>query len=224
LPIGGSDGETHGVLYTGSIAPNAFDDEETKFLGFIAAVIGLTVQRLNRAADLDITTEMNSCAVATFMSSTHGLDQTYAAILDGIGTIAQTEECALMLCDPIGGKIRTVLLRGQYAGQESKFHCQMGEGIAGRSLEMGKPAFETEMGENTLPFTGASSYKSWLALPLRTIQGQPLGVINIWLNEAKRLPSRRFDVALTFATRAAMALENAMERERLKKGADQRAA
>jgi GAF domain-containing protein len=214
LPIAGTDGETYGVLFSASEIENAFREDEIKFLEFIATTVGLTVQRLNRVEDLDLATEMNSCAVATFMGSTHGLAQTYEALVDGLSRIAQTDQVSLMVWDPAAGLLKTVLVRGHFEGQEARLFCHMGEGVPGKVLETGESTLQNEIvSAPSLP--GPVPYKSWLAIPIRSMRGEPLGVLNAWSFDPLHLSSRRMDMALTFATRAAIAVENALEREKL---------
>ncbi len=215
LPIAGSDRAPYGVLFTGSQLENAFRDDEVKFLDFIANAIGLTVERLSHIEDLDLATEMNSCAVAAFMGSTHGADAAYEAVVDGICRIAQADQASFMLWDAKAGVLRSTLVRGQFAGQEGKLTCHMGEGIPGKTLETGEATLQNELA-SIAPFTGSTPYKAWLAIPLRTMNGEPLGVINAWSYEPFHLSSRRMDMARTFATRAAIAVENALDREILK--------
>lgn len=215
LPIVGSDRVPYGVLFTGSQIENAFRDDEVKFLDFIASGLGLTVERLSRIEEMDAATEMNSCAVAAFMGSTHGANATYEAVVDGICRIAQVDQAGFMLWDAKAGVLRTTLMRGQFAGQEGKFVCDMGEGIAGKTLETGEATLQNDLA-SIAPFTGSIPYKSWLAIPLRTMTGEPLGVINAWSYETFHVSSRRMDMALTFATRAAIAVENALDREMMK--------
>jgi GAF domain-containing protein len=213
VPINGTDNESFGVLFTGSLKPNAFKADETKFLEFIARSLGLSIQRLRRMEDLNLSIEMNSCAVATFIGSRRDAAHTYEATLDGLATIAKVQNASLMLWDANAGALKTILIHGSDLGQEKWRTFMMGEGIPGRVLESGEPVYTTEMPQGT-------NFKSWLALPLRSIRGEPMGVINAWSAEHEPITSRRIEMAMTFAIRAAISIENALERERLQKPND----
>jgi GAF domain-containing protein len=213
LPITGTDGEPYGVLFSGSATPNAFMDDEIRFLEFITASIGLTAQRLARVEDLDLTTEMNSCAMAAFVGSTHGTQKTHEAILDGFSRLVELEDVGLMIWDAQSATLKASMVRGAYAGRESKLVCHVGEGIPGKAFESGELISQNDL-TNVAPFPG-SGYKYWLSVPIRTMRGGSLGVLNAWSCQPFHLSSRRRDIVLMFAARIAVAVENALEREQM---------
>jgi len=69
-PISGAGNEVYGILFCGSDNVGAFKTQESEFLKFIARAIGLTLQRLRRVEELQLSLEMDSCAMATYMAST----------------------------------------------------------------------------------------------------------------------------------------------------------
>ncbi len=86
----------------------------------------------------------------------------------------------------------------------------MGEGVPGRALERREPQWSTDWNVDPFGQEKRSTVKSLLSLPLVSFKGEPLGVINAASIELREeLSEVEMETAATFATRAALALENA---------------
>jgi GAF domain-containing protein len=211
IPVSGTENENFGVLFAGSAQKNAFKTDERQFLDFVAKSLGLSIQRLQRMEELRRGVEMNSCVMATYIASTRSLEATYSSILEGILTILKVDQASLMLWDASKGVLRTKEVKGPKASEEWDLEFQMGEGIPGRVLDTGRPYWTNDIFEDAMYKARKSSIKSFLSLPLRSIRGEKIGVVN-----AARLEQRsdfsvgEIDLASTFATRAALSIENAM--------------
>jgi len=220
-PISGAGGETLGVIFSGRSAPHAFGKEETQFLTFIARALGLTLQRLLKFDEMKKLVAMDSCVTATFVASGRSLEHTLNSILDGISTLLPCKQTGLMLWSKEDGLLKTLHVKGPHGEFEKNLSFQTKEGVPGRVFESEKYLWtsdlEKEFGEkmHKLPFG------SLLCLPLTTIKGEPLGVINVWLeNREAAPPSAEIDVASTFITRAASAMEIVFNRRKLENGKD----
>jgi GAF domain-containing protein len=215
VPVMSSDGEQFGVLFGGDHSRNAFSAEDLKFLQFIAKSMGLMIQRLYNIEELHKTVEMDSCATAVFMSSNRSSQAVFTAILEGILAIVKADQASLMVWDNARGLLVTQEVRGPAAGHEMNLSYHMGEGIPGRVLEKGTPYWTSDITEDPFYKANRSPIKTFLCLPLCTLKGEPLGVVNASRLD-KKLPfsTVEINIASTFATRAAVALENTLLRRR----------
>lgn len=211
VPVSGTENESFGVLFAGSHLPDAFKEEEVQFLEFVARSLGLSVQRLHRMEELRKSVEMNSCVMASTIASARSSDETFASVLDGVGTILTVEKAALMLWDSQHAVLKTVKTKGSCSTPERELALHLGQGGPGKALESGDLVCVSGDSENL--FGGAETYgvKSLLAVPLKTMKGAPLGVITAARTEATEgFSTTEIQVVATFAARAALAVENAL--------------
>lgn len=214
LPICGADGVPNGVLFSGSHAKNAFGEEEIQFLSFAAKSLGLTIQRLRKGKELSLALEMDSCAMASFVGSTKNLESTLRSIMDGTRSLVSADQVSVMLWEPLLGVLMTKAANGPAADQERRVILQMGEGISGRALETGEPQTSSNLLGDPAYREGRLPFKSVISLPMRSVKGEPMGVLNAWSSvESKLYSSTEIETAATFAARAAIAIENALFHE-----------
>jgi|GEM_PF-4162333 len=223
IPISGTANETYGVIFCGSAKPNAYGPDEQEFLTFIGRALGLTIQRLKRVEELQLSLEMDSCATAAFLASTKNFESTILAILEGIRNILKSDQASFMLWDPKEGILLVKEAVGPYAGYEKNKTFRMGEGVPGRTMETGKPIWISDPGnEETLKNT-PFAFKSLLSLPLQRIRGEFLGVITVWyLNQERHVSPYEIDIAMTYITRATLAFENALLHQKSKEVGEDR--
>lgn len=210
IPISGELNESFGVIFAASPHVDAFKEDDLQFLNFIGRSLGLTVQRLKRMEELNMAFSMDSCAMATFVGSTRTLEDTYAAIVDGIRTILNADSVAFLLWEPIKRTLETKWVVGIAERELRSRSYQMGEGIAGQVLESGKPYWTYELDGNPL-YRDDLPFKGVLCVPLQSLKGEPLGVVVASLVDSQRTFSvEEIDLVSTFCTRAAVAFENAV--------------
>ncbi len=211
IPISASHNESYGVIFAGSPKLDAFGTEEIILLEFIGKSLGLTIQRLKRIEELKMALAMDSCAMATFVSSTRSPEATYNAILDGIKTILNADLASLMLWNPEQKRLETVFLTGSKNLQDKNTFYHLGEGAPGRALESGKPYWTYDLDNHSSEASGAAPYRALLCLPINSLKGDPLGTLNVMVFNNQRMFSvEEIDLASTFATRAAISIENAL--------------
>jgi GAF domain-containing protein len=215
VPIGGSVNESFGVLFAGSPLTNAFDHEEIQFLQFIGKSLGLAIQRLKRMDQLGKAIEMDSCAMAAFVGSMRTREATFDSILDGILRIVPAMQASLFLWSSSESLLKPKQVRGPHAVEEWNTSFQMGQGIPGRVLESGQSYWTMDVQQDPFYRSKFVTLKSLLCLPLLSIKGEPLGVINVSQYEsAKPFTSEEIETACTFASRAAVAIENILRHEK----------
>ncbi len=211
IPVAGSESESFGVLFCGSKRKDAFRQEELQFLRFIGRALGLGIQRVQRMEELRKVLEMDTCAMAAFMGSAKSTEAVVRAILDGFVTLLMPGHLSLLLWDPHAGELKTVGIRSPFEFPEQNIVFRMGEGIPGRVLETGEPTLTTDVREDARYRGKMSAIKSMVCLPLRSVKGEPLGVVTaLRIGEGKPFSVKEIAIATTFASRAALAVENAM--------------
>jgi len=214
LPISGSENETFGVLFCGSPIPHAFGTSERQFLYFVARSMGLAVQRLKRMAELRKAVEMNSCVMASFIGATRSVEVTVDAILEGVRTILTVDQASLFLWDPGTQQLRIHKVNGEHAAAETGLAFRMGESWPGKTLESGKPLSVSHVDQDPIYRSRRTEMRALLCLPLRNLKDEPIGVIAASRFESRQeFSTEEVDVASTFATRAAVALEGALINE-----------
>lgn len=218
IPISGTENESFGVLFAGSSMPNAFEEEDIRLFQFIARSLGLSMQRVKRMEELRKAMEMDSCATATFMASTRDMNDTTASIMEGVQNLLKADQVSLMFFDPGTGTLKTAYARGDYSHLEMKLAFSVGQGIPGRVLETGEPYWTADVRQDPLYKDTAIPIRAMVCLPLRNIKGEVVGVANAYRTQtAHPFSAFEIDLALTFATRATLAIENARLHEEERK-------
>lgn len=210
IPISGTENQNYGTLSMGRSDGETISNELKKVLNFIARSLGLTIERLKKSEEMGKWVEMDSCTTAAFVKSSRDVEQTYESVLEGIISILKIDQASLMLWEKPIGKLVTRKVVGPHNSLEKDFTFRMGESIPGRVLEEGSPIWTTDI-DNDPKFRGSEiPFKSLLSIPLFNLQAEPIGVINAWSKELERSFSPfEMDLAATFVTRAAVAIENA---------------
>ncbi len=209
VPIVGEANEPFGVIFSGSPTPKAFHEEDTQFLQFIGKSLGLAFQRLKRVEELNQVFEMDSAAMATFLSSTRTVEDTGSAIMDGIRAILNADQVQLFLWNSEKAKLVTNSVVGLFDKQTRNNSYALGEGIPGRVLEKGEPYWTYNLQGESF-YDPSANFRGLLAVPLQTMKGEPLGVVIASILSGQRTFSvEEIDLASTFCTRASVAIENA---------------
>jgi len=214
LPIFGNLNECFGVILVGSQSESAFQEEDREYLEFIGRSLGVTIQRLKMTDELRKAVEMDSCATAVFLSSTRNLKDTFSSILDGILLIMKVDQASLMLWDGELGKLVVREAKGPHVLAEKNLMFPAGEGVPGRVFETGKPVWTSNLETDERFSAGKIPFKSLLCLPLFSVTGEPMGVINAWSFDPFRSASPyEIDISMTFLSRAGIAIENVRQQE-----------
>jgi GAF domain-containing protein len=211
VPIMGAQNDSYGVLFSGSPRVQAFGIEDVSFFQFLAKSVGLTIQRIRRLQELRQTYEIDSFAMVCFMESFRNPPATHDAILDGFQMILKLNQMNLLLWDKHKGHLQSIRHREWKKNIVDMPPFQMGEGIPGRALESNEPYWTYDLNDVDGKEYVAGSYKSLIAIPLKTVKGEPLGVmVATSITQGRLLTVEEIDRALTFSTRAAVAIENAL--------------
>lgn len=223
VPVFGTVNETFGVIFAGSNQANAFGKEEREFLSFIGRDLGLTIQRLRRVEELQLSVELDSCAMAAFLASTHDVTKTFRSVLEGLKALLKADQVSLLLWNPQKSELEVRDAVGPAAAVEFGMAFRMGEGVPGRAFESGELASGDVSNERKFRLIDFR-YRSLISMPLRNIRGETVGVANVWHRDnLKGLSRFQLDAAGTFVTRAALAIENALDVAALRQPTDRAA-
>lgn len=218
-----------GVLFLGTYAPAPWDTEELRLFEMLAQSVALTLQRKTlfeslqeKITELNFSFEVGAAALASFGGSTQSIAETTLQILDSVLSILKVDRASLMLWDPASERLQTQWVRGGDFKIESPLRLAMGEGMAGWALKTGEPYWaEYAMGDpHYLP--SAQPIRSLLCVPVYTMDGQPLGVINAVTAQTPRVyVAREINFLISFGRQAALAIENARLHHKSRANIDQ---
>ncbi len=138
-------------------------------------------------------------------------DELYQTILQNACKITNSDSGSLMMLDDTTQQLRIVAALGLPEDVVKNTVIRIGEGIAGRVAESGKPIFveDIEQDQRFLRLSNVKySTKSFLSVPLKT-QNRVLGVINISAkNINKEFEQREQRLLSILADQSAITLEN----------------
>jgi len=213
VPIVDSQNDVFGIIFSGSPMPSAFGLEDISFFQFIGKAIGLTVHRLKKMEELREAYEMDSHVMACFLKSCLDQGDTFQAVLDGFAHILELDNLTLYLWNQIEGALLPTTRIGAMTAQTEPAKIRMGEGVEGKVLETGRPYWNYDvMAPDSMD--GGGNPTSLVCLPLHTIKGEPLGAIRAFSADKSRMFKQEdINRALTFASRAAIAIENTLQGE-----------
>ncbi|MFA5974863.1 MAG: ATP-binding protein [Elusimicrobiota bacterium] len=224
-----NDPDCYGVAFLGSYDTAPWNAEDLHLFDMLMQSIALTIHRRalfvklqEKIAELNFSFEVGTTSLATFMGSTQSIDETTLRILDGVIAILKVDRATLMLWDPNKKALQSQWVRGGDFQVRSPISLHMGEGMAGWALQTRQPYWaEYAMGD---PHYRASAQPicSLLCVPVFTIDGQPLGVINAVTTQSPRIfLEREINFLTAFGRQAALAIENAQLHHKSRANIDQ---
>lgn len=192
--------------------PRTFSDEEQEAFMTIAATVAAAFENARLfAAEHDARQTADTLReVARVLSSTFDAKAVLNLILDQLGAVIDYDSASIMLTE--GKGLRAVAQRG-LAGKNLPSHPSFlleGHSAAGLAVSRREPVVIDDI--RTSPdwqdHMVGQGILSWLGVPLIS-KGKILGVLNIDSHRANHFTRRDVEVAMAFASQAAVALENA---------------
>ena len=228
LPVA-NEQECFGVLFLGSYAKSSWDPEDLHLFDMLAQAIALTLHRRGlfetlqeKVGELNFSFEVGATALATFVGSTQSIDETTLHILDGVLSILKVDRASLMLWNPMNQKLQTQWVRGGDFKIQSPIQLALGEGMAGWALKSGEPYWAEYAMTDPHYLQSAQPIQSLLCVPVFTMEGHPLGVINaVTTGFPRAFVSREINFLKWFGRQAALAIENAQLHHRNRVNIDQ---
>lgn len=224
-----SDDDCFGTLFLGSYQSAPWAPEDLHLFDMLSQAIALALQRRKlfehleeKLSELNFSFEVGTTALATFAGSTQSIDETTVRVLDGVISILKVNRASLMLWDSSTQELRTQWVRGGNFQAQSPLKLKLGEGMAGHALQTGQPYWAEYAMSDPHYIPSAQTIRSLLCVPVYTIDGEPLGVINALTTDSIRAFGRReIDFLKAFGRQAALAIENAQLHHKNRTNIDQ---
>ena len=152
--------------------------------------------------------------VGKFITSTLHLDEVLALITKKAAVIMKASACSLRLLDKSGHEL---LLRSSYGFKNKRFYrikksLKVGESIAGRVVESGKPYIINDLRREKnykYPYYAAQKgLRALISVPLIQ-KDKIIGVLSIYNAEVGKYTPEDVKLLAMFASQAAIAIENA---------------
>jgi diguanylate cyclase (GGDEF)-like protein len=164
----------------------------------------------------------SSLEIGKLLTSTLNLNDILQLIMEKITHLVQADNWSLLLKEEDSDHLRFKVAVGIDLKQVEHVNIPLGEGIAGRVAESGKPLFVNQAESDSRIFrdvdklTGFTT-KSLVCIPLK-IHGNILGVIEIInVEDMKKFKKEKLPVLSILADYAAIAIENSRYLSRIKK-------
>ncbi len=191
--------------------PRIFTEDEQELVLTVAAAIATSIEnaRLFEAEQEARRTADALREMVRVLSTSFDPNEVLRLILSELHNVISYDTASIMLMD--GDRLRIASCRGWPLEQEPCGESLLIErSAAGHVVTLRQPIVTASV--DTLSFWNPSllggHIHSWLGVPL-IARGQVLGVLNIDSHTPNRFSERDVEVALTFASHAALALENA---------------
>ncbi len=203
----------------------AFQEEKIEFYMTIANQIAMAVERIQnnalsnaRIQELSTLYEVAAYELSAVLSSTSNLDQALELTTEIVAKLLKVDRVSIFLLDE--EKKELYLKTSKGPGSFSLRKMRVGEGIAGWVMKTGKPYKTNDKSRDPkwLPTPDPlERVESLLSVPLM-VEGRKLGIVNAGMISEKRDFSDDDTKTLTLiASRAALAIENALLHERERK-------
>ncbi len=159
------------------------------------------------------------------LNSSRSLDEVLELILEQAEDFLQAEAGALYRTQPDGQSLTMAAFKGLAAGGLDA-QVNVGDGVLGWAVASGRPVVVSESPErlgpskpkgvaegSKLPHWAKGKFRTVMAVPL-VIKGQSSGAIALCFEKLRWFSRDELELAVSFADQAALALENAVLRER----------
>jgi sigma-B regulation protein RsbU (phosphoserine phosphatase) len=226
VPLLAKEGEAIGVISLQDYEPNRYDQRTIDLLGQVASHLSLGVQkvrlfeererqiaentRLFQAEQAARRTADTLREVARVLSSSFDPVEVLHLIVRELGKVIPYHTASILLLE--GEQFRMAVQGGDAAFNPPAHSTFRVEELNAAALvvQRREPLViaDTQSALEWTPVEGAPLLRSWLGAPL-IAKGQVRGVLNIGATEPDRFTARDAEVALAFASQAAVAMENA---------------
>ena len=225
VPLLSQRGEPIGVLALQDYQSHHYDGQTIDFLTQIATHISLGTQKVRLLADrerqIDANTRLFAAEqearrtadtlreVARVLSGSFDSREVLALVLGELKNVIAYDTASIML--PDGDVLRTVAANGFAPQQQTRgIPIYSERSAAGLVVQTRLPQVikDVQQSANWSHVTMVGNIRSWLGVPL-IVKGALLGVLNIDSRQVDHFTPRDVEVAQTFASQAAVALENA---------------
>ncbi len=206
-----------GVLVIESERPNAFTQEDRRFLRTVANQVASALENFaaNLAREDELRIRRALFEVGNVLSSTLEPARLFRKITDILRNTFNYTSTALFLMDEKGEYLVLKAFAGSMEHEVDKFRLRVGrEGIVGFVASTGRKLNLPDVSNFPMYVHGFPGVKSALAVPI-TYQGKVLGVLDVESEKYNAFTERDEQLLELFASQIAVALVNARLYEKL---------
>ncbi|HET6371407.1 MAG TPA: GAF domain-containing protein, partial [Nitrospiria bacterium] len=208
-----------GVLVLFSRREYLFKPEEINLLASVGKQVAVAIEsrRMDQEQARRSREALAFFHLAQAMTSTLELHEVLEVILDHLEEIFGMQSAWVMLYDPDKEHLEMAALRGWREGDLDLKGVVLrpGEGVSGEVFKRRVPIFVADVAEDPRfiykEAAARSGIRSMIGVPL-IVKGKAIGMIGLYvpaLSEKNEIERDRMDLLLTFASQAAIAIENA---------------
>lgn len=222
VPIRTSDGII-GVLFASVQLPRQLSKAETDLLSTLAEMAGMAIHRtrLFEQTELRLRLMQAIYRIDTTISASRDLRITLDVLLDQIINQMKVNAAALLLLDPVSGKLEYAAGNGFHTRGIEKTVVRPGEGLAGRAMMERRIVTSNNLLQTAGAFTRAEmlvdeNFVVYYGIPLLA-KGRVKGVLEIFHRSPLNLDKDWLDFLEALATQAAIAIDDAAMFENLQR-------
>ncbi|MCB9436697.1 MAG: PAS domain S-box protein [Anaerolineales bacterium] len=208
VPLLSGDG-VMGVLSFQSYQPNAFDQTHVALVSTIATQAAIALQNALLYTQVrehanELTALYNATSVLFKAETVHEMAQ---QIVEAVVREFGQADCGLLLIDADQNRMVRVARTGQYLVQTEAAVWLDGVSLVAESARLGELVYAPDVAQHSSYVANVPTTQSELVVPLKTANGV-IGVLDLQSSQLHAFSERDRRVVLTFAERAAQALEN----------------
>lgn len=199
-----------GVIWVFSGEPNAFNKGHLQLLQTIAGQAAVAVEnaRLFETARREAKERKTLYEIGATISSSLDLKQVLDLIIDSIKAVVPYDAAGFFLIRKGTTEIEASVERGYPPGIHDLVGLKIGRGLVGTVAKEGKPLSVPDVTKDPRYVQARLETKSEVIVPLVS-KGEVIGVINLECDEFCAFGEAEIDLLSSFASQAAIAIENA---------------
>jgi len=206
--------EIYGVVFAGNQLKDSFNRDDLNLLSALAMQAALAVHNSRLYADLeDRIGELHAIfEIDKAITSAIELDTVLQQIVQMSLALLGAKTSSIMLLDEESQELVIAASHGLSQEYLTKGNIKVGESIAGRVIQEGKPIAVYDIGSD--PRHAYSEHarmeglRSLLSVPL-SLKDRVIGVLNLYTDEPHRFTPHEVNLFTSLASQAAIAIENA---------------
>ena len=206
--------EVYGVVFAGSQRKDSFNRDDLNLLSALAVQAALAVHNSRLYADLeDRIGELHAIfEIDKAITSAIDLETVLQQIVQMSTALLGARTSSIMLLDEERQELVIAAAQGLSEQYRDKGNIKVGESIAGRVIQEGKPIAVYDIGSDPRhaypELARMEGLRSLLSVPL-SLKDRVIGVLNLYTDEPHHFNPHEINLFTSLASQAAIAIENA---------------
>lgn len=195
-----------------------FTSENLAFFSAFADQVGIAIEnsRLYNQAKREIVEKSTLYEIGKTITSSLKLTEVLDLIVDSLRRVVDYDAAGIYLIDPVSQQIRRKTTRGYRPDMEEKVKLKVGEGVMGWVAKAGTGEIVPDVSQDPRYVMAKENTRSEIAAPLIS-EERVIGVFNLESEKLNAYDEEDLLLLTTFASQAAVAVENALLHEELTK-------